>query len=433
MVVLLLSGTANAQLLSPIRYNEGPGIKLSESVLFHPGVWVGGGYDTNINFANEFDGRPIIDVAFLRVVPHLAFATSSPQRMADKDGKGVKPSIFLRFDTALSFREYFITDADVKTYRQSGLKLDNWRHVFEAEANLNFILFPGRFFSLELFDNYTRSITPWPGGGQIGRNLNRGGLKFMLAPGGGLLSFELGYANNLDYFENSTYAPYRRMAHEVMFTTKWKLLPKSAVFLDVNWRYQDYFDDLANVAGRINSMPLRIALGYNGLFTPRFGVLLRVGYGGSFHDSYDSYNMLVAQVEFNYYIGPVAKLSAGFQHDYRDSLITNYLVDERVYLRYDHLIINRFLIHLEGDYRYRWHEGLSDAQVAANLDPPRNHVIEGDVGLDWRIKDWIDIGLGYNLQYRKQISDPIPTTEPGRFTVTDYTKHQVYGKVGVSY
>ncbi len=432
LAALLIAGSAHAQLISPIRYNEGPGIKLSDSVLFHPGVWVGGGYDSNINYANTFDGKPIIGVGYLRVVPHLALATSSAQRLEDADGKTYRPTIFLRLDAALSFREYFIQDGDIKTYKQIGVDLESWRHVFEVTGNLDFRLFPGRLFSLEIFDQFTRSVAPLPGNVQNGRDINRGGLKFVLAPGGGLLSFGLGYAFNLDYFESDTYAAFRKMAHEVMFEAKWKILPKSAVFLDVNWQYHDYYEGVTT-ANRTNSMPLRIFLGYNGLFTPRFGVLLKVGYGGSFHETFDSYNMLVATLELNYYIGPMAKLSAGFQHDFNDSLITNYYMDERIYLRYDHLIINRIMIHLEGDYRYRSHGGLSTAQEAANMQAPRNHIITGDVGLDWRIRDWINIGAGYNIQYRQLASDPIPTTELGRTTVTDYTKHQVYGKVGISY
>jgi len=437
LAALLLSGTANAQLLSPIRYNEGPGIKLSDTLLFHPGVWVGGGYDSNINFSNEYDGnRPVVGVGFLRVVPHLALATSAPQRLEEKEGgKVAKPTIFLRLDAALSFREYFLTDGDVATYKKAGVDLDSWRHVFEVESNLNFILFPGRLFSMELFDGYSRTLAPWPGAGQIGRHMNRGGLKFVLSPGGGLLSFGLGYANNLDWFESDTYKAFRKMSHEVLFTAKWKVLPKSAVFLDVNWQYSTYLDSTAAAAGRIDSKPLRISLGYTGLFTPKFGVLLRAGYGGSFHETLESYNMLVAQLELSYYIGPFAKLSAGYQHDFKDSLITSYAVDERLYLRYDHLIINRILIHVEGDYRYRQHDGLTAAQETAKLDPPRNHIIEADAGLDWRIRDWINIGVGYNLQYRLLASDPIPVagSTAGRITVTDYVKHQVYGKVGISY
>ncbi len=433
VATLLIAGSAHAQLTLPIRYNEGPGIKLSDSLLFHPGVRIGGGFDTNINYANEFDGKPIVGVGYLRVVPHLSLATSSPQRLEDADGKHSKPTIFLRFDAALSFREYFLSDGDIKAYKQIGIDLEGWRHVFEAVANLDFKLYPGRIFSIELFDQYTRSVTPWPGGVQAGRNLNRGGAKAVLSPGGGLLVFGLGYAFNIDYFEHDTYSNYRKMFHEVMFEAKWKLLPKSAIFLDFNLQFHDYYDDTAAAANRVNSMPLRIFLGYNGLFTPRFGVLLKVGFGGSFHESFDSYNMVIGQLEFNYYIGPTAKLSAGFQHDFHDSLITNYYTDERIYIRYDHLIIGRIMAHVVLDYRYRMHEGLSGAQVAVSLDPPRNNIITGDVGLDWRILDWLNIGLGYNIQFRQLASNPIPTTQSGRNTVTDYTKHQIFGKVGISY
>src|SRR5512137_2916634 len=101
---IFLSGpTARAQFNAPIRYNEGPGIKLGERMVFHPGIAVEGRYDSNVFYTNDVrQGAP-----YLRIIGHLALASLSPQRLADGDGSVSKPSLDLRLNAAFAYREYF--------------------------------------------------------------------------------------------------------------------------------------------------------------------------------------------------------------------------------------------------------------------------------------------------------------------------------------
>ena len=81
--VLLLCSRAEAQFATPLRYNqEGPGIKLTDSLVFHPGLAVEGRYDSNVLFTDTArKGAP-----YLRLIGHLDLATRPPKRMKSGDG-----------------------------------------------------------------------------------------------------------------------------------------------------------------------------------------------------------------------------------------------------------------------------------------------------------------------------------------------------------
>ncbi|MCK5799837.1 MAG: hypothetical protein KAI47_21755, partial [Deltaproteobacteria bacterium] len=104
LVVLgALGSTAHAQFQTPVRYNEGPGVKLTDSLVFHPGLAVEGRYDNNVLLSNHtLAGAP-----YLRLIGHLNLATNSPQR-----GGGKQPVQF-GLQSSLAYREYFSGDTAV--------------------------------------------------------------------------------------------------------------------------------------------------------------------------------------------------------------------------------------------------------------------------------------------------------------------------------
>ena len=77
LVLVFLPTVASAQVWLPERASrEGPGIKLGDSLLLHPGLGVEGGYDTNALRRNNDEagsGR-------LRVTPYLDIATRDDKR-----------------------------------------------------------------------------------------------------------------------------------------------------------------------------------------------------------------------------------------------------------------------------------------------------------------------------------------------------------------
>ena len=425
--ILLASGTAFAQFSAPIRYNEGPGLKITDNLVFHPGLEVEGRYDSNVLYTSASNpGAQLYGAPYLRIIGHLHLATLPPQRLTDGDNRLVLPKVSFRLKGAVAFREYFHDQRQVTEKRS-----------LEVDAGIKLKLFPYGTFTVVLYDDFARTVPAWSGP-NADRITNRGGVDFEIKPGGGRLNFTLGYANNLDLFEQDRFSFANKMSHELRLIAKWRLLPKTAAFFEANSQIYDYLDPTGGEAVKdkatgkavpnLNSYPLRLFLGFAGLFTPRFSVLLKVGYGNSLHVENDSYNMLVALAEATFFISPLSKIKGGFEHNFADSFYGNYFVDERVYIGYDHFIINRILLHLKGEYRFRQHEGFPAGSSVQELN---YHIITADFGLDYKILEWMYVGLGYNLEYRKQTTPALPSATGTYFN--DFVKHQVFGKVGLSY
>jgi hypothetical protein len=436
--VLLLAASAEAQFMAPIRYNEGPGVKISESLVFHPGIAIEGRYDTNVFRSPE---RPV-GAPYLRVIGHLHLATLSPQRLEDEEGGPVsKPKVAFRLKGAAAYREYFPVGSNGPSV-ESRIRQ---QRAIEADAGFFLKLFPYGVFSAKLYNDYVRTYPFWQGEQLAGttatptsrdtaRNTNRGGINFTLAPGGRRITFDLGYSINLDIFDEAVFNGANKLYHRIDFNAKWRLLPKTAIFIEVIQQFLNYFDS-ANVANRNrNSMPLRAYAGFAGLFTPRFSALAKIGYGNGFYEENDSFNGPLAHLELAFHIGPFAKIKAGYEYMFGDSFNpdTNFHVDNRFYLAYDHLFINRILLHLKGQYRWRNYGGF-DPLVYGPDDALSFHIAQAHVALDYKIKSWIYIGIGYDLALRYRAATPsVPPTGSGTFA-SDFVKHQLYGKVGVSY
>lgn len=424
-LLLLGSLNAQAQFNAPIRYNEGPGVKLSDSLVFHPGIALEGRYDSNVFYSEDgIEGAP-----YLRVLGHLDLATLPPQRLTDGDGKKSDPTVAFRLSTAVGYREYLHDSDSVKQQR-----------ALEVDAGLDLTLFPAGMFSFTIADKFARTVTARNSivRSTFARDTNRATARLKLAPGGGRLAFALSYSLNLDLFEDSDLAFANRLFHEIALNAKWRLLPKTAVMLDVTQQIYSYYDRTGGVAGSIgytnnDSYPLRIYAGFGGLFTPSLSFLVKAGYGNGFYDNDDSYNMLLALAELGYRFSPVAKLRLGFDHNFQDSIFGNYFTDEKIYVNYDHMIAARFLIHVAADYRYRNYDGFPDGLTdsgGAPIDDLKSHLVSVGLGFDWQILEWMYVGIGYDLQLNSVITGP---KDINSFFANDYTKHQVFGKVGVSY
>ncbi len=417
------SSPALAQLASPIRYNEGPGIKLSDSLVFHPGIAVEGRYDSNVQLLSTSSPYTNIEGApLMRIVGHVDLATTSPERVVEASTGDEIPlrKVEFRLKGAAAYREYFHDNPAIRS-----------RRSVEVDAGLNLKLFPKHVFSVELLDDYVRSYPTWSGV-NAPRNTNRSGVNLLLAPGGQRLTFQAGYAMNFDIYDDSAYQFADKYFHQVNFMAKWKLLPMTAVFLQLDQRFVDYYNNTATP----ESMPMRLYLGFAGLITARFSVVARLGYGNSFHDSGDSFNSVLAHIQAQLHIGPFAKVFAGYQHNFQDSMLTNYYTDEHVYLGYDHLVFNRVLLHFKGDYRYRQYMGDLNGIVATAAMPEDliNHLVRITVAGDYKIRSWVYVGLEYLMDARVNPDGYTDVTEnPAATYINGYTRHQVAAKVGFSY
>lgn len=428
LAVVLFSGTAHAQFVAPMRYNEGPGIKLSEGLVFHPGISVEGRYDSNVFHASG--GAK--GAGYLRFIAHLHLATLSAQRLEDGEDKNYKPNFSFRVSAAAAYREYLNGGDPVRD-----------RRGLEVDAGLELLAFPQGVFSFGVRGYYVRSEPSFLVTDTIGRNSIRGEIPLVLTPGGGRLQFQLQYAINADLFEDDRFSIGNKYFHEASLLAKWRLLPKTAIYLLVVQQFYLYYDD-GGLPTRVNqdSMPLRASLGFRGLITPRFFVMLEAGYGNGFYDEFESYNMIIGQVQLGYYIGPTSEIKLGFKHDFHDYFLSNYYTQERVYLTYNHMFFNRLIAHASVAYMFRNYDGFNPQYPLSGttrIEDVKNHVVKTDLGIDYRILDWLFVGVGYNLELRERAeSTPSDLTvafggSVGNDPFRNFVRHQVFGKVEVSY
>ncbi len=412
LLALTSAHPAWAQFIAPIRYNEGPGIKISDSLVFHPGISIAGHFDSN-PLQKPTD---VTASGFLRILAHLDLATLSPQRRTNGDGTVSQArNVEFRLKTAVSFREYLSGNENVKEMR-----------ALELDAGLMLTLFPQSLFSVDISDDFARTVQPRYGeiADSIARDSNRATLKLKLTPGGGRLQFALSYSNNLDAFEDSEFKSSNKMFHEIALAAKWKILPKTAIQLDVSEQIYDYYNGLT--LGKASSTPLRIYFGLLGLITPSLSILAKIGYGNAFYqNNAPSYNSVLGVFELGYQFGPFAKFKLGYEHLFQDAMLASYYTDELVYLGYDHTIATRFILFARGEYRFRKYNGIP---ASFGLTETSQNLVGLSLGADYQIKDWIYVGLGYDLQLQNRSGGGAANVYAPNFT-----KHQVFAKVGVSY
>lgn len=417
LLVFLGSSASLAQYNAPKQYSEGPGIKLSDRMVFHPGLTTEGRYDTNVFYEEE----RLSGAGFLRVIGHIHLATLSPQRLTDGEGHKSKQKVRFRLKTAVSFREYFTSNEAIKDQR-----------AVEVDAGMNLGFHPGRMISISLADNFARTVTSR--NAEITDTFTRDSNDFRarlgVTPGGGLLQFALGYGLSVDLFEDSRLAFANKYLHSIFFKAKWRLLPKTAITLDANQQFITYYDRFGgqDVGYHNNdSYPLRIYLGLVGLITPKLSTTLKVGYGNAFYSDFESYNMVLAQAQLVYRITRLARATVGYEHNFTDSMFANYFVDEQAYVSYNHLIFSRWLLSFRLDYRYRTYEGIPPD---LNLPEFTHHLITLSADLGYKIQDWLWAGLGYDLQYKGLTAGPRNRQD---FFSPNYVKNQFFGKIELSY
>ncbi len=437
--ILLFSTQAWAQLVAPFRYNEGPGIKLTDGLVFHPGIALEGRYDSNV-FNND---SKVLSAPFMRILGHLHLATLSPQRLTDVDGHVSPEKVRFRLKSAVSFREYFSDNDSVKSQR-----------ALEVDAGTALTLLPQGVFSILVSDDFARTVnapnkeTP----SNYARDLNTALLNFKIAPGGGRLEFNLAYGLNISYIEDHMLEYANKLYHTLLFQSRWRILPKTALAFEASEDINSYMDPTSGYAQNYsalrnnNSYPLRMYLGLIGLVTPRLSTVLKAGYGNSLHqenqytpvDDNKSYNMILFHGELGYQFSPFAKVNFGYDHNFQDSMFANYYTDERIFLSYEHAIAAKFLLHLGSDFRYRNYNGY-ESTVTGDL---KQSIFGVDAGFDYQIQDWIYVGLGYTLQLKRNnetatigntSGNTPPINQTPNYVSYEFTKHQIFGKVGVSY
>ena len=112
-------------------------------------------------------------------------------------------------------------------------------------------------------------------------------------------------------------------------------------------------------------------------------------------------------------------------------MISTFYYDDSLYASYVQQIAGRFALDLSGRYQRRDYQGY--VQDPAAMSPPESRVdnfFQVGATADYFLRNWAYIGVGYALLVNT--SDAQLTTTAGVASL-DYTKHQVFARIGVTY
>lgn len=306
---------------------EGSGIRLGNFEL-HPGIGAEGGYDSNVFLAEDAEAQ---DSAVMRVAPHLYLQTIGEERRGDAP----PPPVAFRAGVSGSLKHYFATSAGTNIGMGQDAKLT---------------LRPGRIFTLELSDEFKRSIDPFteaaaPGTTDTEDDTNFArdqltlGARVQLGTPGDVLRAGLGYKFGIDHFEGDAFADNRSNSHTVTADTSWEFFPKTALFWEGSVARNNFIrstDELSEAematltSVRNDSTSVKSKAGINGALTSRVGFTLGAGYGAGFYDAGDDYESFIAQAELRWRPQESILWSLGYDRETTPSFQGNFVRMDRV-------------------------------------------------------------------------------------------------------
>jgi hypothetical protein len=426
MVLLCSAPAAHAQFL--VRYSEGPGLKLTDNLVFHPGIGVTTTYDSNV-FFNASSENPV-SAPTVAAVFHLGLATLPPQRTEDQPTNVPGQVVDFRLSFSGAYRTY-LSDLDTVS-SQSNMDLD---------GSLNALFNPRGQVQLRITDDFVRMVTPKniQSEGSFVRDHNEAAAVATFAPGGGMLSFGVGYRFILDHFENdwdngvASFDPDLTI-HQLSLNAKWQFLPKTAALLNVTEGITRR--GLVLTAGgsrHPDSYPLRVELGLVGQLTFKLQATLTVGYANAFYQdvanrTVGNYNNVIGSARLRWQIDSLAWLSLGYDLNFADSLFADLYTDHHAFARYDHMLFGRLVLHLEGGYRYRTYSGIDPFW---GLTARNDNLFEVHAGADFRIREWLFVGVAYDLLADR--TDARPAFGAGLPDDPSYTRQVVSFLLSVAY
>jgi hypothetical protein len=378
------------------------GIQVSDGVLMHVGAGAEAGYDSNV-FYQGIDPR---GAAILRT---SMYADASN---ATRTGQVGKLSFGMR--AGLTYRRYQSDDPEVQRFGNAWM----------PSAGLALSMASGQV-GFGIADTFVRLEDPPynPNQPPITRYNNQASAEFRWAPGGGRLTSTLRYTNMIDWLEG-TFNYATSMTNSLMLDAAWKWLPKTAIFVNVTQGMVTYLE--AN-SPKEPSYPLRATAGLRGLLTQRTSVVLALGYLNAFYASGAStsgfYGSTYADLSLTVRPTMLSRAVLGYRHAFENSVISNFYYSETAYASYVQQIAGRLALDLSGRYVYKDYQGLLDPTTTARSD----NFFQVGATLDYFVRNWVYAGVGYALLLnRGNVTATVPTD-------VDYTKQQVFVRLGITY
>lgn len=419
MLILGVSATAHGEVglsLTPVKDEAYRGVR-GGGFVFVPYVTLEGRYVSNI-FRQDSREVDLPWTAILRVSP--GFKLNNPTYSWVK----------LAWDAQAIINQYWSEDDAASRQGRFGV-----------ETSLRADFFPRSVFGFFVSDKYVREMVPpnYPTQSRrFDRNVNHAEAGIQIRPGGNALEIALSYAFNF-YLHDST-KEFDRFYHEARLLMTWDLLPKTTLFLDGNWRYTDWQSVAPGL--RVNSMPLRVAVGLKGFVTKKIGLMVKAGYGQGFYDNGPEYQNFIGEASIGFKPTPFTLIDVGYSRDFHDSYYSNYYVGDSAHLIFGQQLARRVNINLEGKYTYLQHAAFTpDPTVNPGITPNqtdrRGHGLSASATLTWSAIRYVTLAVGYT--FSGVITDfkiDYPDTSLPGGVGTDYggyLAHQVFLRLSLIY
>ena len=467
-VVLLATGTAGAQSQTPPtptdspqwlkdrRYGEGIGIRAGDLEL-HPGVAGEAGYDSNwflrtnktgAAIGNGPPGAPVIPALAFRITPSLSLSTLGSQRR-EGDLVSAPPSIAFRAGLSATYRAMVGLSSDASQPQNDPSRSNN----ASGAADARLTILPERPFGGSIYGTFVRTIQPNTASASPDVSFNRddvgAGADIAIQPGGGTLDWRLGYEFHDTLFESSSGIPYDNVTHQALTSGRWRFRPRTSLVADASLRFNVFTNEsqIFQDAALVNSTPVRVRFGLNGLVTERFTLLALAGWGASFLDtsrvSFRQYDSVIGQAELKWFLAAspgvaratevglaLSSIAVGYTRDFAPSYLSNFYGLDRGYLKFSYFFAGRALATLEG--------GVGALEYPTLLNPAGDvrHASFTDVRADatffteYRFID--SLAINATVKYTQNISDqlipPIGTNPntAGSFYAMAYQRFEAY-------
>ena len=371
---------------------EGPGVRLGEALVLHPGLAIGSGYDSNVFYASGQASDNVQGSFYVNLRPAIDLATTA----GNIRGEGLRHAFDFRLHAGTSLR--FLTSSDSNIAQHYGIGI---------EAGATMALAPNSWFGLDLYDNFGRSSEP-PYGitrtlGNISQDNNQAGVRMRFTPGGRRLEVSPQYVLGAQIFENPEFVDKNYLTHDFSLRISWKFFPKTALVLQAQEQMVRYLNVGPNTPP--DSYPFRTTLGLAGLITPVLSLTAGLGYGNSFTGSsaayglVNSYNNIVGNLGVSWKPLLFTGFSASYAHDFSQAVVGAYANTDSVTLGIAQGIW-RFPLTIRVGWDHRAYQGnlMADFQVNNSSNPRVDDLITAAVQIDFPLKDWLFISLNDTLQ-----------------------------------
>ena len=374
-------------LATPALAEAGDGVK-GENFVLHLSASAGTNFNSNLFYQQE-NTMPALAAV---VTPGLSLASVNTDKVA------------LSLDWGLSWTQYL--SGERVLLAQSGLSthLGAAAH-FNQAGNVSF----------RLEENLQRTNEP-PNGADaeaINRFNNRLGGIVGIHPGGRALQGYLSYHWNSINFSNANLNldEANRDEHDIAGKFIWQFRPRTAALIRASYTLVNYDQAERSLIGattmpNFNSRPLRITAGLNGLILRNVSVDLAAGYGRADYQGGPSYSGFIGNAIFSYFLrsNEQNKVTLGYTRSFRDSLIGNFVLEDRVELAYiQPLIEDRLSFDLGAFYarrNYNLQPQTASSMFGESLNIPADitdNRYGGGLGLDFTPKKWLSVNGGYSL------------------------------------